>query len=196
MISATRFRDGLGRFHRSESGNLTIEMVFMIPLLLVISLGLLTFFDAFKAKTTAARTATVVSDMVSREKDPITPEYLDGVSGVMQAMIMSDEAPEFRLTAFTWDESDDQYEVRWSKWRGNRIDHTNQTLNFLSNDLPSLKDGQIAVLLETWVDYKPLTKWGLDEGGTFTHRLVAAQRFVPQICYMDSLDDDYSTALC
>lgn len=189
-------RSFLARFRQDERGNLSIELVVMVPLLLVFTFGLITFFDAFAAKSTSARTATVVSDMVSRERDEITPAYLTGIQGLMGAMIESDDSPEFRLTAFTWDDAAQKYMVRWSQQRGNRYVHSHDSLNLISANLPTIRNGQRAVLLETWVDYEPLTKWGLEEATTFHHKLVAAQRFAPQLCWLGDPTADPSTAVC
>ena len=194
MISG--IQNYLNRFRKSDAGTISIELVTIVPLLLVITLGLITFFDAFKAKTTAARTATVLSDMVSRETDAITPDYLNGMHAVMRSMIESDSSPEYRLTAFTWNENMQEYRVRWSRQRGNRTGHNTASLNMLADKLPQLKNQQRAVLLETWVDYEPLTNFGMETNTTFENRLVAAQRFVPQICFMSSLDADPTTAKC
>ncbi len=196
MIDLARLRRAVDSFKSCERGNITIELVTIVPLLLVITLGLITFFDAFQAKSTAARTSTVISDLVSRETNAITPDFMDGVSGLMQSMIESDADPEFRLTAFTWDDDDAKYLVRWSKQRGNRLEHSEETLNYLATQLPQIKDGQRAVLLETWVEYDPLTKFGMEKSTTFENRLVAAQRFVPQICYLTSETADITTAVC
>jgi len=186
----------LKSFRKAERGTISVELVTIVPLLLVITLGLITFFDAFKAKTTAARTATVISDMVSRETNAITPNYMNGIHAVMLSMIESDPAPEFRLTAFTWNETNQEYRVRWSDMRGQRVAHNTTSLNILSDKLPQIKNGQRAILLETWVDYEPLTNFGMEQSTTFSNRLVAAQRFVPQLCYMQNLSDDNTTALC
>lgn len=189
-------RASVADFRRDERGNISIELVTLVPLMAVFTFGLITFFDAFRAKSTAARTATVLSDIVSRETNAISPDFLNGLQGVMVSMIDSDESPEYRLTAFTWNQTAQEYRVRWSRERGNRPRHTKASLNLIGDNLPTLKDGQRAVLLETWVDYEPLTRWGLEEGTTFHNKLVAAQRFVPQICWMTDPTADPTTAVC
>lgn len=183
-------------FHDSEKGSANVELALLVPLLAVITFGLLTFFQAFKAKTQATRAATVVSDMVTRETNPITPEYLAGIEGLMETIIESDANPEYRLTAFTWNDRNQEYRVRWSKERGDQPTLTHASLNEVSDRLPVLKPGQRAVLLETWVDYEPMTNFGMQEGTTFENFLVAAPRFVPQLCWMGANVTDPTLAKC
>lgn len=189
-------RRSLRAFRTDESGSSNIELVFMVPLLAAITFGLLTFFTAFQAKTEATRAATVVSDMVTRETNPLTPTYLAGIFGLLDTMIASDDEPEYRLTAFTWNKRRGEYRVRWSKEESSYGSLTHAELNAVADKLPTLKPGQRAILLETWVDYDPLTNFGLAEATTFENFLVAAPRFVPQLCWMASDDADATTAQC
>ncbi len=195
-----RFPQTLSRrvkaFRADESGNASIELALMVPLLAVITFGLITFFTAFKAKTQATRAATVVADMVSRETNPITPIYLDGVSGLMDTLVETDSTPEYRLTAFTWNKRKDEYRVRWSKHDSSHgtLDHA--ALNEVADRLPVLKHGQRAILVETWVDYEPLHHSALEEVTTFENFLVAAPRFVPQLCWLKDENDATLTPKC
>ena len=184
-------------FHDDETGNASIELVFMVPLLATITFGLITFFTAFKAKTQATRAATVITDMVSRETNPITPTYLSGISELMDTLIETDATPEYRLTAFTWNDRYQEYRVRWSKNDGGQGTMTHADLNAVSDQLPTLKKGQRAILVETWVDYEPLTTIGYGEGTTtFENFLVAAPRFVPQLCWMQDINDTSTNPQC
>ncbi|MEL6642243.1 MAG: TadE/TadG family type IV pilus assembly protein [Pseudomonadota bacterium] len=171
-------------FREDETGNASIELAFMVPLLAVITFGLITFFTAFKAKTQATRAATVVADMVSRETNPITPTYLDGVSDLMDTLIETDATPEYRLTAFLWNDRRGEYRVRWSKHDSSHGTHNHASLNAVADRLPELKHGQRAILVETWVDYDPLHSAGMEEVTTFENFLIAAPRFVPQLCWL------------
>lgn len=190
-------RSSAKAFREDESGNSNVELVFMVPLLAVITFGLITFFTAFKAKTQATRAATVVADMVSRETNPITPNYLDGISELMDTMIETDETPEYRLTAFTWNKNKQEYRVRWSKHDSSHGSLSHADLNAVADRLPTLKKGQRAILVETWVDYGALHHAaGLAEETTFENFLVAAPRFVPQLCWLSSENDPTINPKC
>ena len=189
-------RSRVKAFREDETGNASIELAFMVPLLAVITFGLVTFFTAFKAKTQATRAATVVADMVSRETNPITPTYLEGVANLLDTIVETDETPEFRLTAFTWNKNSEDYRVSWSQNDSNEGSLTDASLNLVADRLPDLKHGQRAILVETWVDYDPLHSVGMAEATTFENFLVAAPRFVPQLCWLASEDDPTLTPQC
>lgn len=191
-------RSRVKAFRDDETGNASVELALMVPLLAVITFGLITFFTAFKAKTQATRAATVIADMVSRETNPITPTYLTGISGLMDTMVETDDTPEYRLTAFTWNKNKNEYRVRWSKHDSSQGSLNHAGLNAVADKLPVLKHGQRAILVETWIDYDPLHKSaGLsEEGTTFENFLVAAPRFVPQLCWLKDENDNTITPKC
>ncbi len=183
-------------FRDDETGTGSLELAFMVPVLAVITFGLITFFTAFKAKTQATRATTVVADMVSRETNPITPAYLDGLSGLMDTLIETDATPEYRLTAFTWNKNYNEYRVRWSKNDSSHGNHNKESLNLVADRLPDLKHGQRAILVETWVDYEPMNNISMKDDTTFENLLVAAPRFVPQLCWMSNPDDPSINPKC
>ncbi|MEL6570654.1 MAG: hypothetical protein AAFQ64_03285 [Pseudomonadota bacterium] len=195
-----RFPQTLSRrvtaFRDDEAGTGSLELAFMVPLLAVITFGLITFFTAFKAKTQATRATTVLADMVSRETNPISPTYLDGVSGLMDTLIETDATPEYRMTAFLWNDRRGEYRVRWSKHDSSHGTHSHESLNAVADRLPTLRHGQRAILVETWVDFEPLNAISMEEGTTFENFLVAAPRFVPQLCWVKDENDTSLTPKC
>lgn len=195
MIDMTRIRVAYDDFRKEENGSVAVELVFMVPALTLVLFSMVTFFAAFRAQTHATRAATVITDMVSREVAAVTPEFLEGVDGLMKTMILTDDNPDFRVTAFIYDEDDDDYSVSWSKDNGELGTLDDAGLNAVSHRLPMMKDGQRALLIQTSVDYDPILNIGI---GTrrFENFNVAAPRFVPQLCFMESLNADPQTAEC
>lgn len=195
MIHMPRIRAAVAGFRKSENGSASIELLFMVPLLSLITFSMVTYFAAFRAQTHATRAATVMTDMVSREVAAVTPEYIAGVEGLMKTLVHTDDTPEFRLTAFTYDEEDETYMVAWSKDSGmyGAMDHA--AINEVSHRLPTLKDGQRALLVETSVEYTPMLDIGLGTR-TFENFNVAAPRFVPQLCFLPDESADPTSAEC
>ena len=194
MIYLTLLRGAAQRFRKDENGSAAVELTFMVPALAFITFMMITFFSAFRAQTHATRTATVVTDMISREIAPITPAYLGGVEGIMKEMVRSDDTPQFRVTAFTYDADNETYKVSWSKDNGMGT-HDDGSLNAVSGQLPVLRDGQRALLIQTEIDYTPALDVGLG-ARTFENFNVSAPRFVPQLCYMSSPTADPQSAEC
>lgn len=195
MIHMSRIRAAVAGFRKSENGSASIELLFMVPLLSLITFSMVTYFAAFRAQTHATRASTVMTDMVSREVAAVTPEYLAGVEGLMKTLVHTDDNPDFRLTAFTYDETEETYLVAWSKDTGLYGEMDDADINEVSHRLPVLKDGQRALLMETSVDYTPMLDIGLGTR-TFENFNVAAPRFVPQLCYMENPSADPTTAQC
>ena len=189
-------RRKVAAFHEDESGNGAVELLLMVPVLSLITFGLITYFSAYQAKTHATRAATVIADMISRETNPITPNYMTGVSGLLDTMIRSDDDPQYRLTAFTWNRRSEDYRVRWSKNDGDQGTLTREKLNLVADRLPELKHGQRAILVETWVDFDAMSNVGMDGTTTFENFLVAAPRFVPQLCWSTDENADRTEARC
>lgn len=195
MITMPRIRAAAAGFRKSDDGSASIELLFMVPLLSLITFSMVTYFAAFRAQTHATRAATVMTDMVSREVAVITPAYLQGVEGLMKTLVHTDQNPDFRLTAFTYDADNSVYQVAWSKDNGAMGPLDDTAINEVAHRLPMLKDGQRAILMETSVEYTPLLDIGLGKR-TFENFTVAAPRFVPQLCYMVDENADPQSAEC
>lgn len=194
MIYFTQLRGAVDRFRKNESGSAGVEIAFLVPALSLIAFSTVVFFSAFRAQSQATRTATVVTDMISREIAPVTPALLNGVEGLMKEMVHSDDTPEFRITAFTYDADSESYAVSWSKDNGlGPLD--DGSLNQVADQLPVLRDGQRAILVETAVDYSPALDIGIGER-RFENFNVTASRFVPQLCFISDESADPQSAQC
>lgn len=189
-------RKGLRGFFKKEDGTAAIELIILVPTLTFITFSMITFVGAFKAKTQATRATTVITDMISREVAPVTPTYMTGVQGLLDNLVKSDDTPNFRISAFTYDEDTEAYKVAWSKDSGLYPALTDAGLNNESDRLPMIKDGQRAILVETWIDYTPITDSGLPGPQEFENFMVTSMRFVPQLCFLPSEDAGAADAEC
>ena len=210
MMILPHLKSAWSDFKKNESGSASVELVFMVPLLAFITFAIVTYFAAFRAQTHATRAATVMTDMVSRERAAITPEYIAGLEGLMKTLVYtrddyvdsdtgevtSTTPPEFRLTVFSFDEENDTFDVSWSKANGTYVEMTPTAMNAVSDRLPNLGDGQAAILVETRVNYNPLLKMVGLGTQSFENFNVAIPRFVPQLCFMEDENADPTTAQC
>jgi len=111
--------------------------------------------------------------MISREVTPITPEYMTGVDALLKTLIRGDDTPNFRITAFTYDNESAQYGVAWSQDSGLYPALDDTGLNAEAHRLPLIKDGQRAILVETWIDHTPVTGDGIPGVQEFENFMVA-----------------------
>ncbi len=182
---------------RDEGGSGTVEMLFMVPLLIWCLLATVTYFHAYRSEHTATKAASTLADMVSRETEYITPAYLDGMRGMLQFLTMSDTTPQYRLTVFTWDAANSKYVVRWSRRRGSQPTLKTSDLVSMTGQLPLLKDGERAIIVETWTAYHPRFNFNLGLSDfDFENFVVVTPRFAGQLCFAASENSDPEDASC
>ncbi|MCG3268876.1 TadE/TadG family type IV pilus assembly protein [Yoonia sp. I 8.24] len=140
-------------FRDDESGVIAIELLLVVPILVWALLSTLVYFDAFKTESISTRMSMTIADMFSREVE-VDNTFINGAHDLLEALTPSADAPDMRITVYTFDESDDQYDRVWSRNRGSYYsNHTNATLRAESDRLPILSDGDNAILVETHTEY-------------------------------------------
>ena len=72
----------LRRFRSDERGVMATEAAIIAPMLASAVLASFAFFDGYRASGVNMKAAYTVSDMISRETDYITNDYLDGALGL------------------------------------------------------------------------------------------------------------------
>lgn len=192
MISKVLKRYGLA-WKSEEDGSVAIETILMIPLMVWVYLGMVQFFHAYKHQGIAFKANLTIADMFSREADYVSPEYIDGAKSLLDFLARIDDEPDLRVTALRWVEDDDEYQVSWSKTRGSYPELTTADLQNEEDRIPIMYDNEMALLVETWVDYDPPFNIGMD-GYTIDAFTVISPRFTRQLCYNTS--DDPATQEC
>ena len=79
-----RIASGLGRFLRREQGIMAAETVIMLPIFLLCTIGMYTYWDAFRALNSSQKATYTVSDMIARTMQPVDEPYLVGLRDTMQ----------------------------------------------------------------------------------------------------------------
>ncbi|MEM9786636.1 MAG: hypothetical protein AAF801_09045 [Pseudomonadota bacterium] len=151
----------LRRFRDSEDGVISIELLFAVPILLWTLISTIVYFDAYHAKAVSTRAALTVADMISREEQAITPDYLTGTREVLRALSEVDNNPDFRLTVFRYRAAQDDFRRIWSRNRGLGPNLTNTDLENLRGRFPPMANGDRAILLETRTNYQAPMKAGI-----------------------------------
>lgn len=184
------------RFRADEAATVTVEFMMMLPIIVWAFVSTVQFFDAYRAEMLSNKAALTVADMYSRETGYIDGNYLNGTRDLLRYLTLAEDNPDYRVTLFYWREDRNQYWVRWSRNRGSQVNHTHDSLNAMSSQLPILADEERAILVETWTDYTPqygngmgyMVGTGLDpiEFKTF---VVISPRFATTICWNNTPDD-------
>ncbi len=185
----------LRRFARKDDGTGAIELLLVVPMMTWVFLGTIVYFDAYRDRAITQRASLTVADMYSRETDYITPAYLNGTRDLLKFLMSDDETTKFRVTAFTWRDSDKTYRRIWSRNRGGLQNYNNERLALVAERLPVLDNGEVAILVETERTYKPPFDVGIGDTVVSTFTLTSP-RFATKLCWNSTPEDGTSTEIC
>lgn len=194
MMGFDRLKRRWIRFQLEETGSAIVEMVLMTPILVWGFVITLQFFDAYRAELVSTKSALTVADLYSRETGSVNSEYLKGTQDLLQFLNLTKEAPDFRVTVFSWDDEAKKYKVTWSKYKGTHTSLNDAELNAFSSKLPVMSPGEKSILIETWAKYQAkygdgigmMMGTGLQGDIEFATFVPINPRFAPTVCWNDS----------
>lgn len=168
----------LPRFFREERGVLLAETVIILPLLIWAFLGLYVYWDAYRSVTTVQKAAYTISDMITREMNPISDNYIVGMDRVMEYLVDEDQDVATRVTSVAWSQSNQRFEVHWSRSDGAVLQPlTTATLQPLAAQIPAMAEGDFVMIVEVRVPYEPAFDVGLTSDNV-SEFIVTRPRFL------------------
>ncbi len=198
-------------FTRREDGVIASETAIILPLLFWALAAMAIYFDAVRTKSAAVKATHTISDMLSRETNAITPEYLDGAIQLYDDLVLAPQAStgtvededgnevlltyaSMRVTVVTYDADTDHLILNWSEVRGDEFGALNEAqLNNYEDSLPVMADADTLIIVETTMPYYQPFEFGGDEstkiglGGTGIGTYVYARpRYAPQLVFSES----------
>jgi len=187
----------IANFRKSQSGGLSVEAVITFPVIFYAFAATFVFFDAFRAQSQAVKAAYTIGDVLSRETNFVSPNYLDSLWEIQEAMTTSFFDSEMRVTIVRWTESDQSYHVVWSETVGNVVPLNDATLDDHVEDfLPTLSNDKIVIAVENFIEHVPIFEIGLDPF-TFHNVVPTRPRFsTTQLCWNDNEDGGEATQTC
>lgn len=174
----SRFR----RFAKDTDGSYSIETVLMLPMLVWAMLAMFSYFDGLKLANINIKAAHTISDVLSRETDPVDRAYIDGTARLLDFLISRNYDKSLRISVFRYDGEDDEFELVWSDARGSIDGFTDADVARISDRLPITADGDTIITVETWLDYRSAFVMGLTDT-TLYNFLVTSPRFAPQLLW-------------
>ena len=182
-------------FKSEQTGSLSVEAVFAFPMLFWAATAMFTFFDAYKTQNASYRANYTVSDMLSRETEPVDNDYIEGIHKVFRYMTHSGtEDSWLRVSVVTCndncaDEANRELEFEWSH-SDDTLEATNphdlgeDDLDFYGDYIPLMATGTRLILVETSRTYDPpfnaLTSFGEKE---LVSHVVTRPRFAANFCW-------------
>jgi hypothetical protein len=173
----------LRRFARDEKGTIIVDAIMVMPMFIWAYAGLFAYWDAYRSINTVQKAAFTISDLISRSQGTVNDAYIAGMRTAMNTMLDADQAGEIRVTSYRWSQPNDRYEVIFSRSPGGSMSSLNNgDLANLTDRLPTMSDGDSAILLEVEVPYVPAVAFGL-EPTTIEQFIVTRPRFLPKLCH-------------
>lgn len=176
----------LRRFWGDKRGSGALEFAIFFPgIAFLIGAGY-SMFDAYQDKAINTNAAYTISDVLSRETDPITNDYMDGLHEMLQFLAQSDDQVGLRVTMVRWNKHKQQYRRDWSKTRGPLYPLKNRDLNTtLVENLPTLLHNERVIVVETSTLYDPPYNVLDLDGQEIYNFAFTRPRFAPKLVWSD-----------
>lgn len=104
----------LRRFKRDTGGTVSVELVIVMPLLLWALAATVVFYDGFRNRYHAQMAAQTVADIMSRETDLFTADYVEGLNDVFDFLADSRYPTRIRVSSVIWDSEHERNRLQWS----------------------------------------------------------------------------------
>ena len=184
MIASLVIRK-LQRFRSEERGSVTIETAIIFPAIFMVILALFTAFHTFQIYSVNQKAAYTIADMVSRETNPIDPDYLQGTRELLRYMTNANiDDVSVRVTVAYYDADTDTYRHDWSAEQGDVLAITSAQVAAWSAYLPTLPDQERIVVVETFHYYEPPFDTGL-MARTISNFIFSKPRYAAQVLWTD-----------
>ncbi|MCF6232098.1 MAG: pilus assembly protein [Rhodobacteraceae bacterium] len=171
------------QFAADTRGSVTVEFIIMMPIIFYAFMGIYVYFEGYRQSTINLKAAYTISDLISRETEIISDEYIDSMQAMMQILTRSNSTIALRMSVFRWSDDDNRFFVEWSQNRGYEPNYTNASISAIEDKLPLLPNNEIVILVETDNTYTPLFKVGMDDK-QLKNFVFTKPRWVDQLCYL------------
>ncbi|APX23523.1 hypothetical protein GCM10011326_36900 [Salipiger profundus] len=183
-----RLKSRLRRFAQETEGYVTLEVAIMIPALFVLFAAAWVYFDVIRQQAINQKANYAIGDMISRETDPVNSTYMDNAYRLLGLLTRNVVTPDpatglhssdLRVSVAEYNANNQTYKLIWSAARGDYPELTNGDMDDYLSRLPVLMNKAQLVIVETWEDYHPIFRVGLDafeiRTYSFTHPRYASQ---------------------
>lgn len=171
------------QFAADTRGSVSVEFIIILPIIFYAFMGIYVYFEGFRQSTINLKAAYTISDLISRETEIISDEYIDSMQAMMQILTRANSPIAMRLSVVRWSDDDNRYFVEWSQNRDYAPNYTDATISSIEHKLPLLPDNEIVIVVETDNTYVPLFNVGMDNKQLKSF-VFTKPRWVDQLCYL------------
>ncbi|RVV98643.1 pilus assembly protein [Mesobaculum littorinae] len=176
-------RKGALRFCADTRGTFSIETVLVVPLLFWSVVVSYVFVDAYRMQGQNVRATYTIGDLLSRQDArQLTPAYVRGLGDLHHYLTNGRHDTWIRVTGIRWRGTVEEYELMWSEpSSGDHPRVTKATLPDLLHQVPDLANGDMVILVESWMTFTPLFELAGFGTQEFHHQMSVSPRFAPQL---------------
>jgi len=182
-LSTLKARLRRANFLRDEDGVIAVETMIVLPLMFWCFLALFSILSTYRSYMLNQTAAYTISDAISRETLPIDGAYLDGVHSMFEYLSHSEGQSSLRVTQVSFDAGSNRYRTDWSQVRGDATPLSSGDVRNWHSKLPVMPDKERLVLVETWSDYEPPFRTGLEKQ-EITSFTFTRPRYAPRVCWV------------
>jgi hypothetical protein len=172
-------------FSRDLRGSMSVEAVLILPLLFWWYVASFQFFDALREKNVNMKAAYTIADMISRERNAIDSDYINGLNRVFDYLTNSNQPTWIRVSSVYWDGEDKVYRKSWSWATKNHTKNTDAMIQANKDRIPVMPVGDTVILVETFSAYEPIFNVGLNNMW-YDQFIVTRPRFASQVVFEGS----------
>jgi Flp pilus assembly protein TadG len=172
----------LQKFRDDESGQVSIEALLTLPILIWTMVAIFVYYDVFHTINSVQKAAYSIADLVSRQ-EVVTESFIAGQENILAFLTAGSPLATMRITSLEYDEPNAEYDLLFSRTSDPSVQqHTDASLQDLDDLIPVLSDGESVVIVETWVQHTPRFDTGVlgvapgVDGGTYVQFVVTRAR--------------------
>ena len=173
----------LAAFRDETGGTVSVEFIVMAPIVFWAYASMFSWFDAYRQVGVHEKAAFTIADMITRETDPITPDYIDATRNLVSFLSRSDHIADMRISVIRYNKRKDKFRLDWSQKRGAMNKLRNADVENWHDKLPKMVGGERILLVETATEYTPPFLYGLMKENMIRTFVFARPRFAPKIVY-------------
>jgi hypothetical protein len=143
-------------FLRNEDGLVLVEGLLMLPLVIWAMVAMFIYWDVFRTINVTQKAAYGVADLLSRQRAPMSEDFIDGLQEVMNFLTPGGHPVQLRVTSLEYDESEDKYVRLFSRSPLDKVPELTeaQIQAWKVDKIPLLNDGDSVFVVETRVQFK------------------------------------------
>ena len=177
-----RLKSILARFRRDTEGSYSVETILLLPMLAWAILAMYSYFDGLRLANVNVKAAHTISDILSRETEPVNDNFIDGTERLFAFLVNRSYEKSLRVSVFRFDGPNDEFDLVWSESRGNIAAYTEASAAAATDKLPITANGDTIIVVETWMNYRSAFVMGLSDTLLYNF-LVTSPRFAPQLLW-------------